>query len=262
MSAIPTGSLAPDSPSRIVPVLPEISRPPSTENITAGSVGATAAPIRPAVTQPKPNAQCATTAIPPAVANVPTTPSATIVPLTLPKRRQPIEPPPSKRITISAIDATRSTVSAETENEGKRSEATAAATRKIAGAGIGIRSLTFDARSAAATAPETTRIPSPNVVRSSTGATVSSVQARPRRPAAENSLHFRHSRHTRWGNTLGAMRLVLMLLVLVLAAPAAAVAVEQSSGDGSLVVSSASVRTITVQGNGLVFGHFDQGVLT
>ena len=39
ISAIPTGSLAPDSPSRIVPVRPPISRSPSTENITAGSVG-------------------------------------------------------------------------------------------------------------------------------------------------------------------------------------------------------------------------------
>ena len=39
MSAIPTGSLTPDSPSRIVPVRPLTSRLPSTENITAGSVG-------------------------------------------------------------------------------------------------------------------------------------------------------------------------------------------------------------------------------
>ena len=44
ISAIPTGSFAPDSPFRIVPVRPRISRPPSTENVTAGSVGASAAP--------------------------------------------------------------------------------------------------------------------------------------------------------------------------------------------------------------------------
>ena len=55
ISAIPTGSLAPDSPSRIVRLRPSISRAPSTENITAGSVGATAAPSRPAVSQPRPN---------------------------------------------------------------------------------------------------------------------------------------------------------------------------------------------------------------
>ena len=63
ISAIPTGSLAPDSPSRIVPVRPPISRRPSTENITAGSVGASAAPRIPAVVQPKSNSQCAASAI-------------------------------------------------------------------------------------------------------------------------------------------------------------------------------------------------------
>src|SRR5665647_2327491 len=45
-SAIPTGSLAPDSPSRIVPDRPEISRRPSTEKTTPGPVGDKAAPRR------------------------------------------------------------------------------------------------------------------------------------------------------------------------------------------------------------------------
>ena len=39
IKAIPTGSLAPDSPSRIVPLRPATSRLPSTEKTTAGSVG-------------------------------------------------------------------------------------------------------------------------------------------------------------------------------------------------------------------------------
>jgi hypothetical protein len=39
--AMPTGSFAPASPSKMVPLRPEISRCPSTENTTAGSVGAT-----------------------------------------------------------------------------------------------------------------------------------------------------------------------------------------------------------------------------
>jgi hypothetical protein len=65
--AIPTGSFAPDSPSRIVPVRPPISRLPRTENITAGSVGARAAPRIPAVVQPKSKSECATRAIAPAV---------------------------------------------------------------------------------------------------------------------------------------------------------------------------------------------------
>ena len=55
ISAMPTGSFAPDSPSRIVPERPRTSRFPSTENMTAGSVGASAAPRIPAVVQSKPN---------------------------------------------------------------------------------------------------------------------------------------------------------------------------------------------------------------
>ena len=55
ISAIPTGSFTPDSPSRIVPVRPPTSRLPSTENITAGSVGASAAPRMPAPVQLKSN---------------------------------------------------------------------------------------------------------------------------------------------------------------------------------------------------------------
>ena len=45
ISAMPTGSLAPDSPSSRVPERPAISRRPRTENTTAGSVGASAAPM-------------------------------------------------------------------------------------------------------------------------------------------------------------------------------------------------------------------------
>ena len=55
MSAIATGSFAPDSPSRIVPDRPPTSRFPSTENMTAGSVGASAAPMIQAMIQSKPN---------------------------------------------------------------------------------------------------------------------------------------------------------------------------------------------------------------
>ena len=53
INAMPTGSFTPDSPSRIVPVRPPTSRLPSTENMTAGSVGASAAPRIPAVVQLK-----------------------------------------------------------------------------------------------------------------------------------------------------------------------------------------------------------------
>jgi hypothetical protein len=47
--------LTPDSPSRIVPLRPPISRFPRTENMTAGSVGESAAPIIQDVIQLKPS---------------------------------------------------------------------------------------------------------------------------------------------------------------------------------------------------------------
>ena len=78
ISAIPTGSFAPDSPSRIVPLLPPTSRLPSTENITAGSVGASAAPSSHDVIQLKSSSVCAATATSAAVMKVPTTPSIAI----------------------------------------------------------------------------------------------------------------------------------------------------------------------------------------
>ena len=80
------------------------------------------------------------------------------------KRRQPIERPPSKRITISATVATRITVSVETTSRGKMSEATAATTRNGAAAGTEMRSLSLLAKSAATSAAETSRIPAPKVV--------------------------------------------------------------------------------------------------
>ena len=95
MSAIPTGSFAPDSPSRIVRVRPAIVWPPSTEKTTAGSVGATAAPRSPAVSHPSPKAQCAKAATAPAVANVPRTPSVTTGTAAGLNLRQPIAAPPS-----------------------------------------------------------------------------------------------------------------------------------------------------------------------
>ena len=171
ISAIPTGSFAPDSPWRIVPVRPATSRSPSTENITAGSVGATAAPSTPAIVQPKPSAQCANSATAPAVANVPRTPSVATGTQAACRRRRPIAEPPSKRITISATVATRSTVRIETSSCEKRSEATAAASRKSAGAGTETRSLSFEVRSAADNAAATSRISAPNEATSCTPAT-------------------------------------------------------------------------------------------
>ena len=128
---------------------PPISRSPRTENITAGSVGATAAPSRPAVIQPSPSAQWANTATSPAVAKVPSTPSDTIGTAATRKRRRPIDVPPSKRITISATVATRSTVEIGSRSDEKMSDATAAATRKNAAGGTEVRALSFAVSSAA-----------------------------------------------------------------------------------------------------------------
>ena len=102
MRAMPTGSFAPDSPSSRVPERPEISRRPSTEKTTAGSVGASAAPISRAIVQSKPKIQCAITARAAVVTTVPMTPSQT-TPTTAERIRfQPMCMPPSNRMSASA----------------------------------------------------------------------------------------------------------------------------------------------------------------
>jgi hypothetical protein len=54
---------------------------------------------------------------------------------------------------------------------------------------------------------------------------------------------------------------MLALLAALLIAPAA-FADRHAVGDGALAVSGASARVIAVKGNGLIFGHIDQGSLT
>ena len=56
-------------------------------------------------------------------------------------------------------------------------------------------------------------------------------------------------------------RIPLLLLSLLLALSLAAASVA-ATGDGSLVVTGGSARSITVQGSGLIFGHITQGTLT
>jgi hypothetical protein len=102
ISAMPTGSFAPDSPWSSVPDRPDTSRRPSTENTTAGSVGASAVPMSREARQPSPNSPCAANARAAAVTNVPTTPSQTTAPAAERKRPHPICIPPSNRIKISA----------------------------------------------------------------------------------------------------------------------------------------------------------------
>jgi len=56
-------------------------------------------------------------------------------------------------------------------------------------------------------------------------------------------------------------KLLVILLATVVILPAAAWAGSDTSGDGSLVVSSANGK-LTVQGKGLIFGHLDHGTIT
>ena len=92
-----------------------------------------------------------------AVTKVPATPTQTTGPAALRNRCQPICIPPSNRMTANATDTTRWTVVTDNSpSAGTTSEANAAATRRIAGARIRIRSLIRLSRTAAMIAAPTT----------------------------------------------------------------------------------------------------------
>jgi len=152
MSAMPTGSLAPDSPSRIVPLRPAISLPPSTENTTAGSVGAIAVATRRQANHGNPNTRCRTTAAAAAVTNVPASPVIVIDATADRKRRQPMRIPPSNRMKIRATLTTRSTVlSGGAWSPGTSWTASADATSISAGTGTFSRAVSRLDRTAART---------------------------------------------------------------------------------------------------------------
>jgi hypothetical protein len=152
--AMPTGSFAPDSPSRIVPLRPETSCWPSTENTTAGSVGATAVATSSARYQLRPNATCTKPAVAAAVKNVPMTPVLAIGAAADRNRDQPICMPPSNKMHTSATVTTRSTASRGGAcRAGMTCTATAAPTRTSAGEGIFTRSVSrFDSTATSPTA--------------------------------------------------------------------------------------------------------------
>ena len=168
---MPTGSLAPDSPSSRVPVRPATSRRPSTEKTTAGSVGASAVPTSRAARQPKPKSACASTASTPAVTKVPATPSHTTPPATGRKRASPMCMPPSKRIRTRATVTIRWSARIDSEpRAGNRSAQTDAATRKIAGVGMRTHSLIRLEPTAASSARAATTTTSANGATSCTWA--------------------------------------------------------------------------------------------
>src|SRR5664279_5686297 len=129
--AMPTGSFAPDSPSRMSPLRPATSRRPSTENTTAGSVGEIAAPSRAARYQSSPNAQCASTAAAAAVRNVPATPITAIGAADRRNRDQPRCMPPSNRMHSNATVTTRSTSCSGGDCRSGTSLVAAAATTRL-----------------------------------------------------------------------------------------------------------------------------------
>ena len=148
---------------------PAISRRPRTENMIAGSVGANAAPSTPAVDHLNPTRYRATSASSAAVTKVPRSPSDTIGAAESRNRRQPTRSPPSNRITASAMEARRSTLRVERcDRLGKRSDATAAASRKSAPGGTRIRSARRVETTAARTAVATIATQPPNCVSSPT----------------------------------------------------------------------------------------------
>src|SRR4051794_6171952 len=136
ISAMPTGSLAPDSPSRMVPLRPDTSRWPSTEKTTAGSVGATAVATRTEAYHSRPTARCRKRATPTVVRKVPAMPTRAMGRAASRKRSRPIPIPPSNRMKISATVTSRSTVcSGGVCRSGKILRAMAAAASIRAGAG-------------------------------------------------------------------------------------------------------------------------------
>ena len=219
ISAIPTGSFAPDSPSRIVPVRPRISRSPSTENITAGSVGATAAPSRPAVSQPSPK--------------------SAVREERRPARRSGERADDAERgdrdgggaeaaTADRACRRGRGSRSARPSRSARRSRSAARATGRVGGdtrrrrgtrrRGNGIRALSLRAERRRQRAGDEQRPASPKLVTSCT--TRSTLQGGGVReePERQNSLHFPHERHN-WAETLGSCRMRRLSLILLAASP-------------------------------------------
>ena len=126
----------------MVPLRPEISCWPRTENTTAGSVGAMAVARSTARYQPRPNATCAKAAAAATVRNVPASPTAAIGPAADRNRAQPICMPPSNKMHTSAMVTTWSTACPGGAcRPGITYTATAAPARTSAGEGIRSRSV-------------------------------------------------------------------------------------------------------------------------
>ena len=164
IKAMPTGSLAPDSPSRMVPLRPSTWRRPSTEKTTVGSVGASAVATSSETYQLNPKAACSRAAPAMAVRKVPATPTIAMGARAVRKRLQPIRMPPSKSTHTRATVTTRLTVLwSGACTTGTTSTASAAAMKTSAGSGILIRSVARLDTTAAKPTAAVSRTSAPNV---------------------------------------------------------------------------------------------------
>src|SRR3954454_10131729 len=199
--AMPTGSFAPDSPSRIVPLRPATSRPLRTENTTAGSVGARAVPRSRDERPSNPKTPWASSASPAAVTTVPITPIHNTGPSEGRRRRQPRFIPPSRRMTTSATVTIRPFISGlNRPSAGQTSEASAAPTRNSAGAVTGMTRLIRLPTRATRTARLTSRMATPNRIESST------LTAAPPVRRDEPALRTQHSSVAGGGRAVGGRR--------------------------------------------------------
>ena len=189
ISAIPTGSFAPDSPSRMMPLRPEISRRPRTENTTAGSVGATAVATSTETYQARPNAMWASRAPAATVRNVPSTPTTAIGAAAERNRDQPMCMPPSNKMQTRATVTTSSTAwRGGACRAGMTLTATAAPTRTSAGEGIRSHSVRrFDSTATSPTAPASSTITANGSVSVTTALPGSAKAALAELPAAVSS---------------------------------------------------------------------------
>jgi hypothetical protein len=123
-----------------VPLRPSTSCCPSTEKTTAGSVGATAVATSADEYQSRWTPRWRNNATPRAVTKVPSTPITAIGRMAVRNRDTPIPMPPSNRMNTSATVTMRSTVATGGVcRDGTTWTATAAATRRSAGAGTRIQ---------------------------------------------------------------------------------------------------------------------------
>ena len=242
------------------PGAPPISCPPRTENMTAGSVGASAAPISPATVHegrarrgPRPRAarRCRTCRAPRGRRSARAT-RGTV------QARSASRPRTGSRSARASRSAATSWMDRIPASRSERSEAAAARTRSAPAVGIARRPAIARTASASTRAPETTRISLPNSTRSSMRRSCTSARRVRRRPpeAAYTFLTPVSPRtHAPYGY-FARMRLALLTACRArLAVPGGGLRPRPA---GSLSVEDAR-GTVVLKGKGIVIGRLERG---